>query len=247
MLKINSFFVSIKSFFSFDAFLVSRLSIFTNPVYLSRRSLYKSINFYSKHIHGQVLDFGCGSKPYKKLFPKALNYIGVDIKNSGHNHQESDVDIFYDGKILPFPDNYFDSIVSFEVLEHIFNLEDILPELSRVLKPEGLFLFTVPFVWEEHEVPYDFARYTSFGIDCLVKNNNFLLMDSKKSTSQFLTISQLFIHYFLNTLFHNNKIIRFTLKFFLTFPLNLFSIVIDYFIPKNYSLYLDNIFLVRKK
>lgn len=246
MSKINLFFRGIKSFFVLDAFLVRRLSIFINPVYISRRALYKTLNFYSPHIHGKVLDFGCGSKPYKNLFTKSSSYIGVDIINSGHNHRESEIDIYYDGKTLPFPNNHFDCIVSFEVLEHVFNPDVILSELSRVLKPGGFFLFTVPFVWEEHETPYDFARYTSFGIESLARKNNFTVIDSRKTTSQFLTIAQLFIHYFLNNLFDNNKIIRFTFKALLTFPLNFLSIFLDFLIPKNYSLYLDNVFLVRK-
>lgn len=45
-----------------------------------------------------------------------------------------------------------------------FHIQEIVKELNRVLKENGEMLITVPFVWNEHEIPYDFGRYTSFGI-----------------------------------------------------------------------------------
>ena len=53
------------------------------------------------------MDFGCGSKPYKSLF-NVEEYLGVDYYNEGHPHENEQIDVFYDGKNLPFPDNYFD-------------------------------------------------------------------------------------------------------------------------------------------
>ena len=54
---------------------------------------------------------------------------------------------------MPFSDGRFDSVVSFEVLEHVFNLPQILQEINRVTKDSGLFLISVPFAWGEHEAP----------------------------------------------------------------------------------------------
>ena len=51
-----------------------------------------------------------------------------------------------------------------QVLEHVFNPDDFVREIARVLKPGGALLLTVPFVWNEHEQPYDYARYSSFGL-----------------------------------------------------------------------------------
>jgi len=90
------------------------------------------------------LDIGCGSKPYESLFKNVTNYIGVDIESSGHDHTDSKVDLYYDGKKLPFDDNYFDCVVSFEVLEHVFNIEELLSEIKRVMKKGGYGIFLVP-------------------------------------------------------------------------------------------------------
>ena len=83
------------------------------------------------------MDFGCGSKPYESLFVNAKKYIGIDVEVSGHNHKDSKVDVFYDGKTLPFADKSFDAVVCFEVLEHIFNPDEAITEIRRVLKGDG--------------------------------------------------------------------------------------------------------------
>lgn len=146
------------------------LSVFINPFFFLRKGLYRQIKKSSRHLQGEMLDFGCGRKPYKNLF-QVNKYVGVDIEVSGHPHQNSEIDVFYDGKTIPFPDESFDSFFCSEVFEHVFNLEEIIIELKRILKPGGKGLITVPFAWPEHESPYDFARYTSFGIRSVLERN----------------------------------------------------------------------------
>ena len=98
-------------------------------------------------------------------------YVGVDIENTAHANPLSEVDLFYDGTKLPFPDSYFDSAFSSEVLTHVFNTDEILPEIHRVLKPGSCFLLTVPFVWKENEKPHDSVRFTSYGIKYLMEKH----------------------------------------------------------------------------
>src|SRR5579875_3035709 len=126
----------------------------TKPNYLIRNRLLKNIQKLSSHLHGKLLDFGCGQKPYKNLF-SVQEYIGVDFENLGHPHVNESIDIFYDGHKLPFANETFDSVFCSEVFEHIFNLEEILKELNRVLKSGGMMLITCPFSYCEHEVPND--------------------------------------------------------------------------------------------
>ena len=66
-------------------------------------------------------------------------------------------------------------------------------EISRVLKPGGNILITVPFIWDEHEKPNDFGRYSSFGIKYLFESNNFQILNYKKSTIGIECIIQLMI------------------------------------------------------
>lgn len=142
----------------------NKLSIFYHPFYIIRRNLFLAIKQQAVCTSGNLLDFGCGQKPYADLFVNVKSYIGVDILISGHNHENSVVDVFYDGQQLPFADDTFDVVFSSEVLEHVPNMSSSLNEIYRVLKPGGKFIFTMPFLWGEHEEPYDFSRRTTFGI-----------------------------------------------------------------------------------
>src|SRR5271170_7814734 len=85
------------------------LGLITNPAYIIRRGLWKAILQYAPEIHGKALDFGCGSKPFESLFTEVDSYTGVDIEVSGHPHADSKVDVYYDGRCLPFNDSEFDA------------------------------------------------------------------------------------------------------------------------------------------
>ena len=165
-----------------DQFRPSVSGLFTNPFYFGRSALYYTIKNQSHHIFGKTLDIGCGSKPYESMF-KSSEYIGLDVKSSGHKHEYSQVDVYYDGLNIPFNNNHFDSVVCFEVLEVIFNPELFLMEANRVLKPGGRAVFTVPFIWDEHEQPYDYARYSSFGLKHLFEKCGFTVIESDKYLS----------------------------------------------------------------
>lgn len=154
-----------------EQFNPSRIGLFCNESYIIRHKLSEVIKRESHHFDGHLLDFGCGSKPYQYLFSKSTSYIGVDIEVSGHGNEFKHADIFYDGKMLPFSNNTFDSIIAIEVLEHIPNVEQILAELNRVLKPEGRILITTPFMYPEHEEPYDYYRFTTNGYKVLLREN----------------------------------------------------------------------------
>lgn len=50
---------------------------------------------------------------------------------------------------LSYADNYFDLVINSDVLEHIPNIELALSEIRRVLKPEGIYIFSVPVIWSQ--------------------------------------------------------------------------------------------------
>ena len=67
-----------------------------------------------------------------------------------------------------------------QVLEHVFNPQEFLGELGRVLARGGRLLLTVPFVWDEHEQPFDYARYSSFGLKALLEQHGFRVLQHRK-------------------------------------------------------------------
>ena len=154
---------------------------------------------------GRLLDVGCGSKPYKQLFD-VEEYIGIDVDQSGHPATM---------KILIFSmmEKEYHSVIIIlivfllAVFEHVFNLNELMMEISRVTKKGGKLLITVPFVWDEHEVPYDFARCSSFGLKHILESNGFEIIYSKKTTTFVETLSQLFISYIYQCIFLKIKLL----------------------------------------
>ena len=98
----------------------------SHPLFFIRKGLYTNILKFAPNFKGKLLDFGCGAKPYKDLFVNVEEYIGVDYNSEGHSHQDEAIDFYYDGEVLPFEDNSFDSIFTSEVFEHVFRLHQIL-------------------------------------------------------------------------------------------------------------------------
>ncbi|MEX0643720.1 MAG: class I SAM-dependent methyltransferase [Parvularculaceae bacterium] len=229
-----------------EAFLTTRLSVITSPLYIIRRGLFKAISRLAPEIAGDILDVGCGSKPYESLFTKAQSYVGVDIENSGHSHKDSKIDVYYDGKTLPFPNDHFDAVVSFETLEHVFNVDEVILEIRRVLKPGGRFFLSVPFAWDEHEVPYDFARYTSFGLTHILEKNQFEIIELCKTTTYVSAVCQMFIAYLAQHVSPKSGFVRRVFQLAVIFPLNVLAILLNALLPKRYEYFCNCVVLARK-
>lgn len=229
-------------------FILSWVSVLINPFFLIRLGLYRNVKKYAVKLEGDLLDFGCGSKPYRSLF-HVNKYVGLDVEVSGHEHigEEKDtIDVFYDGKTIPFEADSFDSCFSSEVFEHVFNLPEMLGEINRVLKKDALMLVTVPFVWEEHEIPYDFGRYSSYGIKHLLKEKGFEVVSFEKSGKSIHVIIQLWIMYIHNFLYTKNKYINILITLLFISPFTILGLILGFILPNNNKLYFNNIVLVKK-
>jgi SAM-dependent methyltransferase len=235
-----------KAIFLKQQFFPGVLAVFLNPFYFIRKGLYKSIKKLSLQLNGDILDFGCGSKPYVELFSHANSYIGVDIDDRGHGHENELIDIYYDGKTIPLSDESKDCIFTSEVFEHIDNLDEIVPELYRVLKKNGKILITVPFVFMEHEMPYDFRRYSVNGLSNILVRNGFEIISTHKSTKDIETIFQC-INVYLFSLFMNlNKYLRMLLVLLIIAPITIIGIILSFLLPNKGRFYSNSIILAKK-
>ena len=218
--------------------------VLINPFHIARRGLYRCVQRMASHCTGSIIDLGCGTKPYVQLFDCA-EYLGLDLPRQTSNTNIA-ADLFFDGKNLPLADESFDNAVTFQVFEHVFTPDLFLKEIHRVLKPNGHLLLTVPFVWDEHEQPYDFARYSSFGLKAVLEKAGFEIVESHKAAANISVLFQLTNDYLYKVLFTRNPIVNMFLAVLLTFPITLLGIVLGWLLPDNEDLYLDNVILARK-
>jgi SAM-dependent methyltransferase len=110
-----------------------------------------------------VLDAGAGECQYRSLF-EGVRYVGVDFAKGDELWDYSRLSAFAELTGLPFPDDLFDAAICTQVLEHVPEPKAVLKEIARALKPGGVLILTAPGVAEEHQAPYDFYRFTSFGL-----------------------------------------------------------------------------------
>lgn len=120
----------------------------------------------------RVLDAGAGNQPYRALFSHCV-YEAADFEKVDKPYAKSTY--VCDLTAIPVADDFFDAVVFNQVLEHLPDPQAALVELRRVLKPGGRLLCTAPLFYEEHEQPYDFFRYTQFGMRSLLEKAGFVI------------------------------------------------------------------------
>lgn len=160
----------------------------TDPNYLHFTYLFRDVNAaIREHAKGEVLDIGCGNKPYEPLFTNVSSYFGCDVIQSSENK----VDLLCLSTDIPLPDNSFDTVFSTQVLEHVEDHLKMLQESCRLLKPGGKVILSAPMVWEHHEVPYDFFRFTRYGLSYIFQKAGFIDISIKPNGGKWATLGQL--------------------------------------------------------
>ncbi|MEO7316111.1 MAG: class I SAM-dependent methyltransferase [Ginsengibacter sp.] len=159
----------------------------------------------SKFASGKILDVGCGNKPYESLFHTSReNYIGCDVVQSS----DDKVDILCLATDINAPSDSFDTVFSTQVMEHVDNSDLMMSECNRVLRSDGYLVLSVPFSWELHEEPYDFFRFTKYGLMELCKRNNFEVIEIIPNGGKWAAIAQLNMNIFFSALKKKNIILR---------------------------------------
>jgi SAM-dependent methyltransferase len=105
-----------------------------------------------------VLDFGAGTAPYRALFERSgISYIACDLG------AEAEV-VIRPGKTVPLRDHAAKVVVSFQVLEHVWDLDWYLTEARRLMTPDGALVLSTHGTWLYHPHPTDYRRWTRDGL-----------------------------------------------------------------------------------
>jgi SAM-dependent methyltransferase len=142
---------------------------------------------YSHFFKGHIYDLGCGEKPYEAfILESAEKYIGVDWSNTPHLLK---AEIIADlNKPLPIESEVADVVISLSTLEHLCEPQVMLGESFRILKPGGVILLQVPWQWWIHEAPYDYYRYSPYGLKYLFQKTGFENIDVEPIAGFFTTM-----------------------------------------------------------
>jgi SAM-dependent methyltransferase len=117
---------------------------------------------------GDLLDNGCGNAPFAEWYRPLVDRV---VKLDAAPIPSVDVVAFSDA--LPFADGSFDTILATEIFDHVTDAERAADDAYRVLRPGGHLVVTVPYMYPTHEAPYDFRRFTHFGLQSLLERHGF--------------------------------------------------------------------------
>lgn len=140
----------------------------------------------------RVLDAGAGDAPYRELFAHC-DYRTSDWSHSVHDGGRA-ADVVASLDALPLPDGELDAILNTQVLEHVADPQAVVAELARVLKPGGELWLTAPLVNELHEEPFDFFRYTPYGLRTLFERAGLDVVSIEPLNGYYTTMAMLLRH-----------------------------------------------------
>jgi SAM-dependent methyltransferase len=167
------------------------LRVWTNPrlsddIYLHFSEILKQVKYYALRIKGKVLDVGSGKAPYRKFFVNASQYIRLDNRDYPGIDMTADIT-----KKIPLANDSIDSIVCFQVLEHVIEPGKAIKEMHRVLKKQGVCLLTTHMAAPLHGEPYDYYRFSKYALKELFKD--FSYVEIHENGGAALSIMQLIV------------------------------------------------------
>jgi len=140
----------------------------------------------------RVLDLGAGNAPYRELF-RHTDYRTSDWKESPHTGGRR-ADVVAQAWALPLEQESVKLVLCTQVLEHVPEPARVLSECFRILEPGGRLALTVPLVWELHELPHDYYRYTDRGVEHLLTIAGFVEVAIAPRNDSFTTLAQLLLN-----------------------------------------------------
>ncbi len=142
-----------------------------------------------------VLDAGSGECRYRPYFAHT-RYLTADFAQGENAWDYSGLDMIAEINELPVKTSSADAVVCTQVLEHVPEPGQTLQELHRVLKPSGRLYLTAPQAFGEHQEPYDFFRFTSFGLKHLMKKAGFKIIsvEARGGFFKFLSVMLIFFY-----------------------------------------------------
>ena len=144
--------------------------------------------------HGRTIDIGCGEQPFRSVFDGHVSRIwGFEHKKTLHPNPS--IEIYGSALDLPFRDAAFDTALCFQVLEHVPEPLRLIEEARRVLRPGSHLILTAPHIWNVHEMPHDYFRFTCYGLTHLLDKAGFEVVEVRPMAGYFVTAAARFSYF----------------------------------------------------
>ena len=125
------------------------------------------------HARGALLDVGCGSKPFARVFDgRVSRYWGTDLASSRYLGA-SRPDAFATAEAQPFRPGTFDTMLGLSMLTYLPEPLRMLEEAHRVLRLDGVLLLEFTQMAPLHDPPHDYFRFTRYGAAWLLERAGF--------------------------------------------------------------------------
>lgn len=192
-----------------------------HPQFIIKKLQEETLIEIKKYARGKLIDIGCGRMPYRKELETMVDsYIGVDHPEISKLYKSNlKPEVLADAKKLPFRNNTFDIGLLLQVLEHVENPKAVIKEAARVLKPNGILIISLPFLYPLHDLPYDYGRYTSSSLKNFCSETGFDIIKIKSQGG--------FFEFWLQSL---NTFLLKRINDIIASKLGLFSFVLLFFI-----------------
>lgn len=121
---------------------------YSNPAFVDGTTTFHRLLNENIPKGSKILEIGAGSSnPTSAYLSSIGSLIAADVSNEVRLNASADFSVVFDGESLPFENASFDSCVSNYVIEHIAKPKIHFQEVSRVLKPGGIYCFRTPNLW----------------------------------------------------------------------------------------------------
>ena len=150
-----------------------------HPQWIAFRHEAADLVRWAAHCRGLVLDVGSGRQRIRPLLDANCRYLGVDYYATSTALYAMPPGLYADARALPLGDGCADTVLLLEVLEHVPEPERAVAEACRVLRPGGMLVVSVPFLYPVHDAPYDFQRWTPAGVRGLAARHGFEVIEAR--------------------------------------------------------------------
>ncbi|HUB78262.1 MAG TPA: class I SAM-dependent methyltransferase [Bryobacteraceae bacterium] len=151
----------------------------------------QAVERFARELPGRarVLDAGAGEGQYAHYF-KRHRYCGVDLAVGDAKWNYRDLDAIADLAALPFQTGVFGAAINLVTLEHVREPARALAEIARTLEPGARLLVAAPHEWEVHQAPHDYFRYTRYGLQFLLEQAGFEIIEIRACGGYFRLVAR---------------------------------------------------------